>query len=252
MNNPMELTDRVTMVTRDSSGIGRATSVLRSQLGARVILVGRNQARLSETFGLLDGTQHSIEAFDLNDPEDLLAWMDSLAQRNGMISGLAHCAGAQLICPLKKLKTHHIEEILRINLVSSLMLAKSFRQKGVNAGGGSVAFVSSTLGKVGALLTSAYCASKSALHSLTKALALELARDNIRVNCVAPGFVQTEMLEEVQSLVGEKRIDEQLKRYPLGFCDPRDVACALTFLLADTGRWITGSILTLDGGFTPQ
>jgi len=250
--NPMNLTGRAVMVTGASSGIGRATSVALSQLGAHVVLVGRNRDKLAETHGMLDGDRHSVDPFDLNRTDDLPEWMKAVAQKSGPLSGLVHCAGAQVLMPLKMLNTKHVEDLLRINVVSSIMLAKSFRQKGVTESGGAIVFVSSVMGEVGSPGRSAYCASKGALHSLTRSLALELATDSIRVNCVAPGAVQTDMVAEMKAAVGEAGLREMARQHPLGLGTPRDVALAIAFLLADTGRWITGSIQFVDGGYTAQ
>ncbi len=246
----MDMTGKVMMVTGASSGIGRDTAVLLSQLGARVVLVGRNKDRLSQTLGMLQGTRHTIEAFDLANTDALPEWMKSIVQKSGSIYGIAHCAGTQLMLPVRMLKSQQVEEVLRTNVVSAIMLAKGFRQRGVNDAGGAIVFVSSVMGEVGAPGRSVYCASKSALHALTKSLALELAKDNIRVNCVAPGTLRTEMLEEAQSLLTATQIAEIERMQPLGFGAPRDVAHALAFLLAETGRWITGSVLIVDGGYT--
>lgn len=250
--NPMELEGRTIVVTGASSGIGRATSVALSQLGARVVLVGRNRAHLDETLTMLEGPRHTVEPFDLNRTDELPEWMKGVVEKSGPLAGLAHCAGAQVIMPLRVLKTKHVEDLLRINVVSSIMLAKAFRQKGVAGSGGGIVFVSSVMGEVGTPGRSAYCASKSALHALTRALALELAADGIRVNCVAPGAVQTEMVEGMKDALGESRLAEVVRQHPLGLGTPRDVALAIAFLLADTGRWITGSIQFVDGGYTAQ
>jgi NAD(P)-dependent dehydrogenase (short-subunit alcohol dehydrogenase family) len=250
--NPMSLAGRAVMVTGASSGIGRATSAALSQLGARVVLVGRNREKLAETHAMLDGERHTSEPFDLTCTDELPQWMKGVTERSGPLSGLVHCAGAQVLVPLKMLKTKQVEDLFRINVVASIMLAKSFRQKGVTVSGGAIVFVSSVMGEVGSPGRSAYCASKSALHSLTRSLALELAADGIRVNCVAPGAVQTDMMSEMKDAVGEAGLGALARQHPLGLGSPRDVALAIAFLLADTGRWITGSIQFVDGGYTAQ
>jgi NAD(P)-dependent dehydrogenase (short-subunit alcohol dehydrogenase family) len=250
--NPMDLTDRAIMVTGASSGIGRATAVALGQLGAHVVLVGRNRDRLAETLGMLEGSRHTVELCDLTRTDDLPEWMKGVVDRTGQLSGVVHCAGAQVLMPLRMLKTKQVEDVLRINVVSSIMLAKSFRQKGVATPGSTIVFVSSVMGEVGSPGRAAYCASKSALHSLTRALALELAADGIRVNCVAPGAVQTEMVADMKDALGEARLSEVVRQHPLGLGTPRDVALAIAFLLAETGRWITGSIQFVDGGYTAQ
>jgi NAD(P)-dependent dehydrogenase (short-subunit alcohol dehydrogenase family) len=88
--------------------------------------------------------------------------------------------------------------------------------------------------------------------AFTKSLAVELAPERIRVNCVAPGFVKTEMLEELRKLLTDEQMKALEDSHPLGLGEPRDVANALAFLLADTGRWITGSTLVMDGGYSAQ
>jgi NAD(P)-dependent dehydrogenase (short-subunit alcohol dehydrogenase family) len=248
----MGLAGRAVMVTGASSGIGRATSAALSQLGAHVVLVGRNREKLAETHALLEGKRHTVEPFDLNCTDELPQWMKGVTERSGPLSGLVHCAGAQVLMPLRMLKTKQVEDLFRINVVASIMLAKGFRQKGVTAAGGAIVFVSSVMGEVGSPGRAAYCASKSALHALTRSLALELAADGIRVNCVAPGAVQTDMVAEIRTALGEAGLSELARLHPLGLGSPSDVALAIAFLLADTGRWITGSIQFVDGGYTAQ
>jgi NAD(P)-dependent dehydrogenase (short-subunit alcohol dehydrogenase family) len=250
--NPFSLAGRAVLVTGASSGIGRATAVALSEIGASVVLVGRNRDKLAETRSLLEGERHHVEPFDLNCTDELPQWMKGVAERHGPLSGLVHCAGAQVLMPLRMLKTKHLEDLFRINVVAGIMLAKGFRQKGVTPGAGAIVYVSSVMGEVGSPGRAAYCASKSALHSVTRSLALELAADNIRVNCVAPGAVQTDMIAEMQLSVGEAGLAQLARQHPLGLGTPRDVAFAIAFLIADTGRWITGSIQFVDGGYTAQ
>lgn len=111
-------------------------------------------------------------------------------------------------------------------------------------------FFSSVAGLVGVIGSAAYSASKGAVIALTRSLALELVRDGIRVNCVAPGMVQTEMVEEVQRLLTPEQMQGIAAMHPLGIGRVRDVSNAVAFLLADTSRWITGTTLVVDGGYT--
>ena len=250
MLNPLDLTGRTVVVTGASSGIGRDTAIFLSQLGAKLIVAGRDQARLSAVLAELEGSGHRAEIMNLAEPSGIPAWLKTLSVAGGPISGLVHCAGAQVLRPLRLLTETEIADLLKLNVTAALMLAKGFRQKGVNPSGGSVVFISSVMGLVGAPGRSAYCASKSALHSLTKSLALELAPERIRVNCVAPGFVRTGMLAEVEAALGGEQFRRIEEMHPLGFGEPRDVSQAIAFLLSDMSRWITGTTLVADGGYT--
>ncbi len=252
MENPLNLSGKTTLVTGASSGIGRATAILLSRLGANVILVARDQTRLAETRTQMEGEHHRIEPFDLNQTDELPGWLKALAAESGPLDGVAHCAGADLLRPLQVQTSAQVEDLLRINVVSAIMLAKAFRQKNVHAESGSLVLISSVMGNVGETGRSAYCASKSALHGLTRALALELAKDQIRVNCVAPGAVATEMVADNAAVLGTKGLQEIVARHPMGMGTPTDVAYAIAYLLAETGRWVTGSIQTIDGGYSAQ
>jgi len=252
MINPLDLTGSVIMVTGASAGIGKSTSQLLSRLGARVVLVSRTPATLTATVETLEGDGHIIAPFDFNKPDEIEQWFKTLVHKTGPLNGLIHCAGAQLLRPLKLLSSMEIESLLRLNVTSGLILAKAFRQKNHHASPASIVFISSAMGQVGAIGRSVYCASKASVIGMTKALALELVSDGIRVNCVAPGFVVTGMLKEIENTLGEACFAEIRKMHPLGFGDPLDVANAVAFLLANTSRWITGTTLFVDGGYTAQ
>jgi NAD(P)-dependent dehydrogenase (short-subunit alcohol dehydrogenase family) len=250
MINPMELENRTILVTGASSGIGRETAILLSQLGARLILGGRNSEKLEKTLALLEGTKHQAHAFDLSAVDSIPRWMKDIAGNTGPLHGLVHSAGVQITKPLRMLTSANIDEVMRINITASFGLIKGFRQKGVCANFASVVLISSVMGLVGQSGISAYSASKGALVTLAKSLALELAKENIRVNCVAPAHVHTEMAEKLQETLTTEQIENIRKMHPIGIGNPRDVAYAIAFLLADTGRWITGTTLVVDGGYT--
>lgn len=250
MINPMTLEERTILVTGASSGIGRETAILLSQLGARLILVGRNLEELEKTLSSLEGTAHQVHAFDLSAVDDIPRWMKEVVCKCGPFHGLVHCAGVQITKPLRILTSSNIDEVMKINVNASFGLIKGFRQKGVCANSGSVVLISSVMGLVGQPGISAYSASKGALVTLAKSLALELAKENIRVNCVAPAHVHTEMAEKLHETLTSEQVENIQKMHPLGIGNPRDVANAIAFLLADTGRWITGTTLVVDGGYT--
>lgn len=242
--------DRSILVTGASSGLGRSTCVVLSRLGARIVAVGRDERRLIETADQLDGNGHLVRPFDLSNVDDIPKWMKSLASEHGTLQGVVHSAGLHLARPLQMLKTDAVHELLQLNVTAGMMLAKGLRQRGVHDAPASIVFLSSVMGQVGQAGVSAYCASKGAVDAMTRSLALELASQGIRVNAVAPGQVETEMLDRQQQTLTAEQFDQIKAMHPLGLGQPEDVAHAVAFLLADTSRWITGTTLTVDGGYT--
>jgi NAD(P)-dependent dehydrogenase (short-subunit alcohol dehydrogenase family) len=250
MISPMDLQQRTVVVTGASSGIGRATSVLLSQLGARVLLIGRNEKRLAETASQLSGEGHRVEPFDLNEVDSIAQWLKGLSSETGVLHGLVHCAGVHITRPLRFLSNDDVDGVMRINLNAAIGLAKGFRQKGVCQSGGSIVLLSSVMALVGQPGVAAYAASKGAIAALTKSLSLELARDGVRINCIAAAQVETEMTEAMHQSLSPEQVAEIHAMHPLGIGTPLDVAHAVAFLLADTARWITGTTLVVDGGYT--
>jgi 3-oxoacyl-[acyl-carrier protein] reductase len=251
--NPMDLTGRRILVTGASSGIGRETSILLSRLGANLVLVARRADALAETERLLEGNGHRSVPYDLTATDGIPAWMKTLAAGGGCLNGLVHSAGIHLTRPLRVLTQAHLDEVMRVNVGAAVALAKGFRQKGVvGEKGGSMVLLSSVMGLVGQPGVSIYAASKGALIALCRSLALELAREQIRLNCVSPGQVHTEMAQRQRETLTPEQSAAIEAMHPLGIGRALDVAYAIAFLLADTGRWITGSTLVVDGGYTAQ
>jgi NAD(P)-dependent dehydrogenase (short-subunit alcohol dehydrogenase family) len=143
--------------------------------------------------------------------------------------------------------------VFLINTEAALVLTQAFNSRKIYSGdNGSVVFISSVMARVGSPAASAYSMTKSALEGMARSLALELAPRRIRVNCVAPGFVRTPLFERVE----QQRDSDYRARvealHPLGLGQPEDIAHAAAFLLSDAARWITGTVLVADGGYTAQ
>jgi len=250
MINPMDLTGKTILVTGASSGIGRDTAIFLSQLGARLILVGRNVERLEATASKLETPNYLLEAFDLRETDKITDWLKNITQKTGPLDGLVHSAGVPAMIPLKLLTVKQLEDAIAINLNAALFLTKAFRIKGNHQPKSSIVFLSSSAGLTGEPGVSAYSATKGALIAMARSLAVELVKQGIRVNCVAPGFVRSELLEKYEVRVSPEQLAATEATFPLGFGETIDVAYAIAFLLAETGRWITGTTLVVDGGYT--
>lgn len=252
MRNPLDLSGRTILVTGASSGIGREACVLFSELGARLVLVGRRREELERAASSLEPRDHRVEAFDLSGLDGISGWLRNVSDAIGPIDDLVHSAGVHFTLPLRATTPKQFADLMRVNVDAAFALARGFRQKGVRRVGStsSVVFLSSVMGLVGQTGISAYSTSKGALVSLAKALALELAREGIRVNCVAPGVVRTRMAEGAEQMLTPEQYQAIEALHPMGTGTTRDVAHALAFLIADTGRWITGTTLVVDGGYT--
>jgi len=246
----MDFTGRLVLVTGASSGIGRETAILLAGMGGRLILAGRRRPALEAVSAELCGSGHRIESFDLNDADLIPDWLRQVATEEGPLDGLVHSAGIHAMTPLRVVTSADFESLFRVNAIAGAALAKGFRQRNVCTGFKSIVFVSSVLALVGQPATSAYSAAKGALNALARSLAAELARERIRVNAVAAGLVDTAMTRKLRDGLPAPQWAAIEAMHPLGIGAPVDVARAIVFLLGDGARWITGTELIVDGGYT--
>lgn len=248
MSNPFSLEGKTVLITGASSGIGRQTSISVAAMGGKVVATGRSEQRLAETLTMLAGEGHRAIPADLTDSAARAALTSDLPP----LQGIVHCAGITKLVPFQYLTEKHLQEVWRANYEAAVLLTQILLKKKLIADGGSIVFVASTAGLLGAKAITAYAASKAALIATSRVLALEVAPRRVRSNCLAPALVQTPMAEETSERVSAETFAENLKLYPLGFGKPEDVANAAVFLLSDASRWITGATLVLDGGCTIQ
>ena len=251
MGNLVDLSDKRIVVTGASSGIGRATAILISELGGKVIGVGREESSLKETMGALVGKGHQYNVFDLANGEFIPEMMLGIA-KDGRLDGLVHMAGIHGARPLRVSDVEFVNKLLAINIGSALQLARGFRHKKVRASKSSIVFASSVAGMIGESGISTYSATKGAIIALSRSLASELCKEGVRVNCVSPSFVKTEFTKEFFSNLTEDQLSVLEKEHPLGFGEPEDVASLIAFLISDSSGWMTGSNIVIDGGYSTK
>lgn len=246
--NPFSLNGKKILVTGASSGIGRGIAISCAQMGATLILNGRNEARLQETLHLLEGEGHTIIVSDLSTQEGI----DHLADTLPEIQGWVNSAGIPKVSPIKYFTREDVEEILNVNAISSMLLLSKLLKKKKIKRGASVVLISAVTGAfVGSKGDTSYCASKGAVNGFMKGAALELAPQGIRVNSINPGLVPTNILNLANELAGEEHHTEiMMDRYPLNrLGTPEDIGNGAVYLLSDASAWVTGTNLVIDGGY---
>jgi len=237
------------LITGASSGIGRATARLVAQCGGRVIVSGRNFARLQAVLNELPGNGHDIAQQDLSSMDLVAEWIKSLTQTHGPFSGIFHAAGIELVKPVRMLKQDQLNEVFESSIFSAFGIAKAVAQRGVIREGGSVVYMSSVAGSSGQIGMTAYSAAKAAIDGLVRSLSYELASKKIRVNSVVAAAVKTEMHDRLTRSLDDSALQNYELSHLLGFGEPDDIANAVLFLLSSASKWITGSALTVDGGY---
>lgn len=241
------LKDKIVLVTGATSGIGRAVALHLIAHGARVIVLGRDAARLQQLSDA--GAWRSLQA-DLHDFASYRQWVVELPA----LDGLVHSAGMVENNPVKFFSLEKYQRTIDLNQTSPLLLVSELvRARKLNEDA-SVVFLSSINGNAVAIKgCAAYAASKAALTGIAKVLALELAPRRIRVNCVQPGMVDTEMVRDLAQISEETtRLDKA--RYPLGqrYAQPEEIASGVAFLLSSASSFMTAQSLVIDGGFSVQ
>lgn len=230
------------LVTGASSGIGRAIAIACAAKGMRVVLNGRNVARLEEVRAQMSGEGHIILPADLTDK----AQREALATQLPVLNGIVHCAGigSRVLC--KMLEQDDVQQVMETNFSAPVLLQAELLQEKKVAKEASIVFIASAAATMPSIGNSIYSASKAALISYAKCLALELAPRKIRVNCISPTMVWTDL-----ALVGatKEQLHEAEQAYPMKrYGQPEDIAPMAVYLLSDEAAWVTGSNFELTGG----
>lgn len=241
--NPFSLEGKTILVTGASSGIGRGIAIVCSKMGAAVIVNGRNIAKLQETISLMEGDRNTIVAGDLTNKTSLTGIVENLPK----LDGIVHCVGIGQRMPCKDLTENDVVQVMDVNFKAPVLLqSEILRQKKINKGA-SIVFIASIASWSPSMGNSMYSASKGAIISYANCLSLELAPRNIRVNCISPAMVWTDLIQN--DAVDEEQLKEDEKRYPLKrYGQPEDIANLAVYMLSDASTWMTGSNVKISGG----
>lgn len=250
--SPDALKGKRILVTGASSGIGRETAIHLARVGADLVVMGRDEARLADTLAALDGGDHLMRLGVLDDAEVVADLLSVLAKELGPLHGVFHSAGASLVLPAKLTKNRHLDEVFGAGFRGAFGIARAAAKKGVIAEGGSVVFMSSVSALRGRQGMVAYSAAKAAVDGMVRALATELAGRRIRANSIVSGAVETRMHKDFVDSVDETLVANYRNLHLLGFGSPADIANAAIFLLSDASAWVTGTAMAVDGGYTAK
>ena len=246
MNMIINLTNKTFVVTGAGSGIGRETTKVLSEQGAKVVMLDLNQEGLDETKSLLEGEGHIMRAVDLTDFEALPELVKGIIAEIGTVDGLVHCAGISSRKPLNVLRPDGFSKVMDVNFYSFEELTRLFTKRGNMNDGGSIVVMSSISSIRGFKAKTEYCVSKAAVDAFVRCMALELAPKRIRINSVMAAEVLTPLAlkaKETNAMVGATDFEA-----PLGPSNPYEVANTIAFLLSDATKTITGTSILIDGG----
>lgn len=243
--NPYSLEGKTILITGASSGIGRATAIECSKMGAKVVLTARNAERLEETFSELKGEGHSLILADISNEEDICRLVEQLPKLDGVVNN----AGIVMTKPLPFYKREDMDHMFNVNTFSGVFLIQQIVKKKKLVKNSSIVITTSAGGVYGNTPGNGiYDMTKSALHSFMQTVAIEFAHKGIRCNSINPAMVNTKMAETLGS-ISEEQIESDKKKYPLGrYGEPNEIAWAIIYLLSDASAWVTGTALKIDGG----
>lgn len=249
MFNPMDLTGKSVIVSGASAGIGRATAIYLSKLGARVAIIARREDQLKETLVKMDGDKHKYYVCDLSETNEIEPLVKTIIKDFGPISGLAYCAGAGSMRPLPVLKAEYIEKVMALHFYAFIEMVRVLSKRGNTAPSTSIVSISSIASRVGSKSKIAYCAAKASLDAATRCLAKELAAKNIRVNTIQPSWVNTAILEDYREKWADSDYaNKSFERLYLGVTEPEEIAGMVAFLMSDICKTITGTAILIDSG----
>jgi NAD(P)-dependent dehydrogenase (short-subunit alcohol dehydrogenase family) len=249
----MSLHGKTALITGGGRGIGRAIAERLAALGAKVVVSGRTSTELDDVAAVTGGLAVPM---DVADRASIEAGLLALRQQAGRVDILVNNAGAAESAPFDRTSDALWDRMMAVNVTSAFTLCRALIPEMVKAGFGRVINIASTAGVTGYLYTTAYCASKHALVGMTRAIALEVARANVTVNAVCPGWVETKLFDETVARISRKtgRGEDEARKTLAGMSpqqrlvQPDEVAHLVAMLCADEARSIHGQAMLIDGG----
>jgi len=241
--NPFSLKGKTILVTGASSGIGRGVAIGCSRMGATIVVAGRNEKRIGETLSMMEEGGHAKMICDLTVQDEMVEAVRTLPKLDGVV----HCAGIGQRIPSKLLQEDDVVSVMSANFKSPVLLqAELLKQKKVNKAA-SIVFIASIASWSPSIGNSIYSASKGAIVSYANCLSLELAPRQIRVNCISPAMVWTDLI--LANGTDADQLKEDEKKYPLKrYGTPEDIANLAIYILSDASAWMTGSNVNITGG----
>ena len=253
IENQFTLQNKNIVITGASSGIGKQCAITCSQMGANLILIALEDDKLNETLKLLRGGNNLCYAQDITRYDEIDKIISDAVSKVGKISGFIHSAGIEMTLPLNVLKPENYFRTYSVNVISAFEISKRIsHKKNADESGASFVFIASIMSDFGQAGKIGYCSSKGALVAGARAMALELTAKKIRVNCISPAMVSTDMSQKLLDSLTSEAKNEILKMHPMGIGDPVDIANGCVFLLSDAAKWITGINLYIDGGYAAK
>ena len=253
MRQFIELAGRTYAITGAGSGIGRVIALKCAEYGARLLLLDKNRDGLAKTSELINQPSCIMETIDLTKFEEIESAIQEAVSQLGSFNGLCHCAGIEYTLPIQSMTPQHYLDLFAINTIAGFELGRVIAKKKYRKETEmSFVYIASIMGVVGRPGLTGYSASKGAIISGVRSMALELASKNIRVNSVSPGTIMTEMIRKMLDNLEPEQREKRLGDFPLGIGKPEDVADLVVFLLSERSRWITGSNIIIDGGYTAK
>lgn len=255
MFNPFSLENKVIIVTGASSGIGAQCAIDCSKMGARVVLVARNEERLKQALEQCEEpSRHMILPLDLSSSDGLKDAIKDVVSKVGKINGVVNCAGMSSVTPLKLITDELLDQFFRTNVYSAINLSKEVTRVGNydKEHGCSIIFFASIMGICGDKCKTMYSATKGALIAAARSMACELAKNKIRVNVVSPGAIETPINAKLPHMADPELRKELEDKHLLGLGECSDIANACIYLLSDAAKWVTGQNLIVDGGYTAK